>query len=134
MNVLIVDDCPTVRLRLSKDLKTWGFTPQICESAAEALDLKARGQMPRLLIVDWIMPEVEGPQLIQEIRRLDPDRNHYIIMLTGKSGRDVLETAFRCGADDYLSKPVVEEELYRRICEGKNILQRQDEVMAATLR
>lgn len=134
MNVLIVDDCPTVRLRLSKDLKTWGFTPLLAENAAEALELKVRGGMPRLLIVDWVMPQVEGPELIQQIRKLDPDRNHYIIMLTGKSGRDVLETAFRCGADDYLSKPVVEEELYRRICEGKNILQRQDEVMAATLR
>lgn len=134
MKILIVDDCPTVRLRLCKDLKTWGFDPVVAEDAFEACQMLERGELPRLMIVDWVMPRMEGPELIREIRKHDPDRNNYIIMLTAKAGREVLETAFRCGADDYLSKPIVEEELYRRICEGRNILERQDQVLAATLR
>lgn len=134
MKILIVDDCPTVQLRLSKELKTWGFEPIVAKDAFEACSMLEKGELPRLLIVDWVMPGMEGPELIREIRKHDPDRNHYIIMLTAKAGREVLETAFRCGADDYLSKPIVEEELYRRICEGQNILERQDQVFAATLR
>ncbi|MEL7497954.1 MAG: response regulator [Planctomycetota bacterium] len=134
MKILVVDDCPTVRLRLVKELKTWGFDPVTVEDAFEACALLERDELPRLLIVDWVMPRMEGPELIREIRKHDPDRNKYIIMLTGKSGREVLETAFRCGADDYMSKPIVEEELYRRICEGKNILERHDQVMAASLK
>lgn len=134
MRILVVDDCPTIRLRLSKELKTWGFEPVVAEDAFEACEMLERGALPRLIIVDWVMPQMEGPELIREIRKHDPDRNKYIIMLTAKSGREVLETAFRCGADDYLSKPIIEEELYRRLCEGKNILERQDQVLAATLR
>ena len=77
------------------------------------------------------MPEIEGPVFIEWHRENDKRRNSYIIMLTAKSGRDVLETAFRCGADDYLTKPVVPDELYRRIREGQNILERQDAVLKA---
>ena len=133
MKILIVDDCPTVRKRLSKSLKDWGFDPVQADDPMQVLDMLANQSLPRLLIVDWVMPKMEGPELIREIRKADPDRNHYIIMLTAKSGRSVLDTAFRCGADDYLAKPVEDEDLHRRICEGRNILERHDQVMSTTL-
>jgi DNA-binding response OmpR family regulator len=131
MNVLVVDDCASIRLVASKHLREWGFEPIVAKDAFEAYDLMETDQLPRLLIIDWVMPKMEGPELIREIRKRDPDRNIYIIMLTGKSGQEVLETAFRCGADDYLPKPIVADELYRRVCEGRNILERQDAVLAA---
>ena len=133
MKLLIVDDCPTVRLRLSRTVVKHGFEAVIAKDAFEALELLEAGDMPRLLIVDWVMPKLEGPDLIREIRQRDPDRSNYIIMLTAKTGREVLETAFRCGADDYLSKPVNDDDLVRRISEGRNILERHDQVMSATL-
>ena len=133
MKILIVDDCPSVRIRLSKDLNSWGFEVETADDAFEACEMLENGALPRMLIVDWMMPGMEGPELIREIRKNDPDRNHYIIMLTAKSGREVLETAFRCGADDYLAKPIGGEELHRRVREGRNILERQDAVLSATL-
>ncbi len=129
MKILVVDDCLTIRISLSKHLTDWGFEPVLAEDAKSALAIMSAPQPPRLMIVDWMMPEVEGPVLIQHFRQEDPKRETYIIMLTAKSGRDVLETAFRCGADDYLTKPVVPEELNRRIREGQKILERQDAVM-----
>ncbi|MFK7769355.1 MAG: PleD family two-component system response regulator [Mariniblastus sp.] len=131
MKVLVVDDCLTIRISLSKYLKDWGLEPVLAADAEEANEIMNSHDAPRLMIVDWIMPNVEGPQFIREFREQDTKREAYIIMLTAKSGRQVLETAFRCGADDYLPKPVVPDELYRRIQEGKNILERQDAVMNA---
>lgn len=129
MKVLVVDDCITIRISLSKYLTEWGFETVLAEDAAQAKAIMNSPEAPRLMIVDWMMPDIEGPELIEHFRKEDPKRENYIVMLTAKSGREVLETAFRCGADDYLPKPVVPEELHRRIREGQNILQRQDDVM-----
>ena len=131
MKVLVVDDCLTIRISLSKHLTKWGFEPVLADSVAAAMQIMNGPDAPRLMIVDWMMPEIEGPVFIEWHRENDKRRNSYIIMLTAKSGRDVLETAFRCGADDYLTKPVVPDELYRRIREGQNILERQDAVLKA---
>lgn len=92
--------------------------------------LKANS-LPRLIVADWVLPQMEGPELIREIRNYDPDRSRYIIMLTSKTGREVLDTAFQCGADDYLCKSNIAGDLIGRIFEGQNIIQRHDAVMAS---
>ena len=131
MKTLIVDDCEIVRATLAKKLKTWGFEPISAADGNSALEILEDADSPRLLIVDWMMPNMTGPELIHEIRERDPERSSYVIMLTAKTGADDLDTAFKSGADDYLSKPIVEEELYRRIREGQNILERQDQMISA---
>lgn len=133
MNVLVVDDCMTVQAALGRNLKEWGFNPIQATDGKRALGILAGNEAPRLVITDWMMPGLSGPEMVEQFRKSDPRRQTYIIMLTAKSGRDVLETAFRCGADDYLTKPVVPEELYRRIREGINILERQDAVFNTPL-
>ena len=130
MKTLIVDDCEIVRATLSKYLKKWGFEPVPAAHGREALEILAGTDAPRLLIVDWMMPEMTGPELIRELREHDPDRNSYVIMLTARTGADDLDTAFESGADDYLPKPIVEADLYRCIREGQNILERQDQVIS----
>ena len=129
MKILIVDDCEIIRATLSKQLKTWGFEPIKAAGGSEALGILADTDAPRLLIIDWMMTNMTGPELIREIRERDPDRSSYIIMLTARTGAEDLETAFQSGADDYLPKPIVEDDLYRRIREGQNILERQDQVI-----
>ena len=131
MKVLVVDDCLSIRTILKRYLEKWGFEFASAASGREALDSLDETAMPRIIIVDWVMPEMQGPEMIREFRKRDPHRNTYIIMLTSKTGREALETAFRWGADDYLAKPIVKDELYRRICEGQNILDRQDQVQSS---
>lgn len=126
MNVLVVDDCLSIRILLKRYLIEWGFHPLVASSGQEALETLQATAMPRLIIVDWVMPEMQGPDLIREIRKQDPNRNAYIIMLTSKTGREVVETTFQCGADDYLAKPIEKDELLQRIREGQSILERQD--------
>ena len=130
MKALIVDDCASVRKVVSKYLEKWGFEPIAANDANHALEILCEHEEPpRLMIIDWMMPNVSGPELISVIRQRDVKREIYIIMLTAKTGEEVLESAFACGADDYLAKPVVESELQRRVFEGRNILERQDEVV-----
>lgn len=129
MKTLIVDDCEIVRTALSKHLKNWGFEPVPAANGKEAMVILAGTDAPRLLIVDWMMPEMTGPELIRGLREQDPNRSSYVIMLTARTGAEDLDTAFKSGADDYLPKPIVEADLYRCIREGQNILERQDQVI-----
>ena len=128
MKILVVDDCPAVRALLSKYLKGWGFEHVVASDGIEAMGILIAPDAPRLLIVDWMMPLISGPKLIEEYRKLDSNRDSYIIMLTAKKGDEVLEETFRCGADDYLAKPIVSDELRQRIEQGRSILERQDSV------
>ena len=134
MDLLLVDDCPSTLLRLEKTVSNWGYKPVSAGDAQKALKILELESAPRLLIIDWVMPQMEGPELIRKIRYRDPNRDRYIIMLTAKTGRDILETAFRCGADDYLSKPIAEDDLHRRILEGQKILDRQDQLLSTLKR
>lgn len=131
MKTLIVDDCEIVRATLSRHLKAWGLEPILAVDGREAIEILAEVDAPRLLIVDWMMPEMTGPELIRSLREQDPDRSSYVIMLTAKTSADDLDMAFKCGADDFLPKPIVEANLYRSIREGQNILERQDLVINA---
>ncbi|MEM7785176.1 MAG: response regulator [Planctomycetota bacterium] len=123
--ILIVDDCKTIQATLAHHCRNWGYEAVGVLDGKTALAHLALDNAPRFAIVDWMMPGLTGPELIRQFRKTDPRRETYILMLTAKTGRHVLETAFQCGADDYLSKPVNQDELYRRIREGFNILDRQ---------
>ena len=129
MKILVVDDCPSIRLLMSKYLTKWGFEHVIAADGIEAMAILVEPDAPRLLIIDWMMPVITGPKLIEEFRKQDPNRDSYIIMLTSKTGDEVLEAAFRCGADDYLAKPIEPDELLQRIQAGQRILAQQDSVI-----
>lgn len=128
MKILVVDDCQTVQSTLAKYFREWGYEAVPVSDGKRALAMLALEDAPRMAIVDWMMPGLTGPETIRQFRLSDPKRETYILMLTAKTGRQVLETAFECGADDYLSKPVIPRELQRRIQEGISILKRQDAV------
>lgn len=128
MKVLIVDDCSSTCSLLRKYLAEWDFEPVVAQDGIQALEVLSEGIAPRMLIVDWMMPNMDGPTFIQEVRKLDLDRSNYIIMLTAKTGDTAVVSAFQFGADDYLAKPIDREELYCRLREGQNILERQDNV------
>ena len=128
MKVLIVDDCNSTRSVLAKYMSKWDFEYVIASDGAGALELVEQDDSIRMALVDWMMPKMDGPTLIEKIRSLDHQRTKYIIMLTAKVGSEVVERVFQCGADDYMPKPLNEEDLFCRLSEGRNILERQDNV------
>ena len=127
MRILVVDDQKTLGLALCGTLTALGHEPSLITSSVIAFELIDREDW-RLVITDWMMPEMDGPELCRKIRA---GRRHpyiYIIMVTGRTDRlDRLE-GLAAGADDFLTKPVDEEELAVRLAIAGRILGVQAEL------
>jgi DNA-binding response OmpR family regulator len=70
---------------------------------------------PTLLIVDWLMPEIDGVELSRRVRAAEGGRDVYILMATGRGTSEDLATALDAGVDDYITKPVSPEHLRARV-------------------
>jgi diguanylate cyclase (GGDEF)-like protein len=128
MRILIADDCPFARIRLKKHLTDWGFQPVIASDGEQALAALTSKFAPRLAILDWMMPKMDGLAVTQKIREEELGPYTYIVMLTAKTDEDDLISAFAAGIDDFLTKPFNEEELHQRLRAGQRILQLQDQL------
>ncbi|RNL64609.1 diguanylate cyclase [Zhongshania marina] len=122
MDVLIVDDDAITRFALSTAVEEWGFVPVLAENADQALKTLATETTPHLLIIDWSMPGMSGPDLCKTIRKREDGQFFYILMLTGKEGNEAIIEAMEAGADDFLSKPFDHRVLKVRIAAGSRIV------------
>jgi two-component system, sensor histidine kinase and response regulator len=126
MKVLIAEDQSTSRLLLEAWVREWGAEPVSFTNGAEAWQaLQADKDPPRLALLDWIMPEMDGIDLCRRIRASKTLPFIYVIMLTSKKSTEDLITGLDAGADDFASKPVRPEELHSRINVGQRILNYQ---------
>ena len=128
MRVLIADDCPVTRLRLKKHVSEWGFQPVTASDGQQALAALTAKFAPRLAILDWMMPIIDGPTVARYLRKEDLGPYAYIIMLTAKSNAENLVSGFAAGIDDYLTKPFDEQELRQRLRAGQRILNLHDQL------
>ena len=128
MRVLVADDCPVMRLSLKKHLIEWGFQPILVNDGKQALDALSSKFAPRLALLDWMMPIMDGPTVVRHIRNEDFGPYTYVVMLTAKSDADDLVSAFASGIDDFLTKPFNEDELHQRLRAGQRILNLQDQL------
>lgn len=120
--VLIVDDDPVMRRTLERYLSVAGYGVLLAENGAEALRIM-RAKGPRIVITDWMMPEMDGLELCRVIRSSEMVGFVFIIILTVHSDTDRVVEAFDAGADDYLSKPFHRQELLARLKAGTRIIQ-----------
>jgi sigma-B regulation protein RsbU (phosphoserine phosphatase) len=128
--VLVVDDSKLQRMLLTLALKKWGFDVLEAESGAEALRLAA-DQRPDLVLSDWMMPGMSGLELCQRFREMDGDDYSYFILLTSKSDKEKFARGLDSGADDFLSKPVDNNELRARITAGGRLIEMQRNMVQA---
>ncbi len=132
MQVLIAEDSPVYRKLVGDHLADWGFEVTVAKDGLEAWNLLQRSDCPRLVLLDWVLPKVDGVELCQRIRGGTPNRTYtYVILLTGKSTKKDMLEAMRAGADDYLVKPFDALELKARLMVGKRIIELQEELEAA---
>lgn len=125
--VLVVDDSRVQRRILSASLKRWGFEVREAESPPEALEM-CREIPPDLVMSDWMMPGMTGPEFCREFRKMTRDSYGYFILLTSKSEKDAIAHGLDAGADDFLTKPVNAAELRARISAGERILRMEREL------
>ncbi|MFW2588357.1 PP2C family protein-serine/threonine phosphatase [Sagittula sp. SSi028] len=122
--VLVVDDSKLQLKLISSMLTRWGFDVMVAESAQDALDICASTR-PDLILSDWMMPGMTGLDFCREFRKMDGDHYGYFILVTSKSEKGDVAQGLDAGADDFLSKPVSNDELRARINAGERILSMQ---------
>ena len=132
MQVLLVDDSAVYRKLIGDHLKSWGFGVTVAETGAEAWRVLQQPTAPKLVLLDWVLPDIEGIELCRRVRTTAlSDQYVYIVLLTSKEGQQNMLDALEAGADDYLKKPFDEAELKARLLVGKRILDLQEELVAA---
>ena len=132
MDVLIAEDSAVYRKLVSNYLNDWGFNLTVAKDGSEAWELLQRPDCPKLALLDWVLPDVDGVELCRRIRTAAPDRSYtYVILLTAKGDKKDMLEAMQAGADDYLIKPFDEMELKARLLVGKRIIALNEELVAA---
>jgi two-component system, cell cycle response regulator len=119
--ILLVDDEPTQRLILARLLKRAGYEVETAGNGREALARLEGGDF-QLMITDWEMPEMDGIALCSTLRSSQARAYIYTILLTARDAIEHVVTGLQAGADDYLTKPVIEPELIARLSTGKRIV------------
>lgn len=118
MNIVIAEDDPIAQELLRESLLTDGHAVEAAGDGAAALALLQAGQA-RVLITDWEMPGMDGPELCRRVRQ-EVDRYVFIVLLTGR-GRESLVEGLRAGADDFLTKPFDPLELSVRLSVAERV-------------
>lgn len=130
MNILIAEDDPTSRAVLSGVLGKLGHgVTEVCDGA-RAWELAREPGAPRLLLLDWMMPEMDGVELCRRLKDAQPDAPPYVILVTARSAKADLARGLDAGADDYVVKPFDAEELRARIDVGTRVLALQERLSA----
>jgi signal transduction histidine kinase len=121
MQVLIADDDPVSRYLLQNILESAGHQVSAAADGGEAWRLFEAGDFP-LVITDWMMPELDGIDLVRRIRSSQRPHYVYTILLTARSHKEDVVAGMGAGADDFVTKPFDWDELRVRCRQGERIL------------
>ncbi|PYP92573.1 MAG: diguanylate cyclase response regulator [Candidatus Angelobacter sp. Gp1-AA117] len=120
--VLIVEDDAVSRRLLHKLLEQWKYDVIELEDGAEALKILRSKDAPKLAIVDWMLPGLNGPDVVRQLRSFQAASYTYVLLLTSKSEKSDILQGLDSGADDYLTKPFDAQELRARLRVGERIV------------
>ena len=121
MKILIADDELVSRKKMGKLIQNLGHETLIANDGGEAWKIW-NDERVRLVVTDWVMPAMDGLELVRKIRQSEGSQYTYIIMVTSKSNIQDIVDGIDAGADDFVSKPFIKEELQVRIRAGERQL------------
>ena len=121
MNILLAEDEAVTRLTLSAALKGMGHDVTEAEDGNEAWANLELGKFP-IVISDWQMPGVTGPELCQRLRARAGDHYTYFLLVTATGGKQRYLEGMEAGADDFITKPVDMDELRARLKAAERVL------------
>jgi two-component system cell cycle response regulator len=119
--ILVAEDDPMFRKILQSWLQSWGYQVVLAEDGARAWNILEQEKPPELLILDWVMPEIDGIELCRRIREQRRQPEPYILLVTAKDDRQDVVRGLDAGADDYLTKPFDNNEFRARLRVGKPV-------------
>ena len=122
MRALVADDDRVTAEILSRTLTRWEFEVTVVGNGAAAWDDLRTTTAPTLAVLDWMMPEMDGPEVCRRVREELPLANMYLLLVTAREGRGDVVAGLDAGADDYIIKPFDPEELRARVAVGLRVL------------
>ncbi len=131
MRVLIAEDDPISRRVLQATLNRWGYEVLVACDGAEAWEIYQKDDPPKLAILDWMMPKLDGSEVCRKIREMGSSDYTYIILLTAKGRKEDIIAGLDAGADDYIVKPFDSGELQVRLRAASRILKLQADLLDA---
>jgi len=131
VKILVVDDSEMTRMILQGRLTQWGYEIVSARDGYEAWNILQKEDRPNTILLDWMMPNMNGIELCKRIRQHLKEPYIYIILLTAKKGKQDLIEAMDAGADDFISKPFDPNILKVRLRAGKRITNLHKELIEA---
>ncbi|MDE3178545.1 MAG: response regulator [Acidobacteriota bacterium] len=123
--VLIADDDRITRIQLTALLESWDYRVTAVLDGAEAWEILSCDDRPHLAVLDWMMPRIDGVEVVRRVRACAPRVPPYLILLTSVNDADDSVRALEAGADDFISKPFSTGELHARLSTGRRIVDLQ---------
>ena len=126
MRILVAEDQAVSRHILIANLRKWGYDVMAVEDGTQAWEALQAKEAPQLVILDWLMPGMDGIEICRQIRKNPQRRPNYLILLTARRGPEDKVHGLQSGADDYITKPFNRDELRARVQVGIRVLELQD--------
>ena len=130
MQVLVADDDPVFRALLQRLLEEWHFDVLTAADGLDAWEVLRRDDAPRLVLLDWMMPGMDGYEVCKRMRGRKGGKSTYVIIVTGSRMKDDIMQVVLAGADDYLIKPFEPADLKIRLRNGVRVLHLQEDLDA----
>lgn len=131
MKILIAEDENTTRRKLEKFLEDMEYEVISCKDGLDAWEIIQSEDAPNLLILDWMMPGMNGVEICRKVREQGREPYTYILLLTMKDKQEDIIYGMEAGADDYITKPFNQHELGVRLKAGRRIVEMNKELLDA---
>lgn len=124
-SALVAEDDPIFRHLLDSWLQKWNYQVTAVENGMDAWNVLQQSNAPQMVVLDWMMPGMDGVELCRRVRELESGPYRYLLLLTAKHEKQDVVAGLDAGADDYLTKPFDVDELRARVRSGRRILELQ---------
>jgi phosphoserine phosphatase RsbU/P len=125
VRILVADDESVSRRILQSMLEDWGYSVRVCTDGGVAWELLQQTDAPPLVILDWVMPRMNGLEVCRKLRAVSKPCPTYVVLVTSKDQNADIVTGLDAGADDYVAKPFNREELRARVQVGERVVELQ---------
>ena len=131
LKLLVAEDNPVFQSMLRNMLTRWGYDVIIAHDGLKAWELLESADAPRLAVLDWMMPGIDGVEICRRLRAAPREPYIYVVLLTARTEAGDLVEGMDAGADDYLTKPLKAHELRVRLRAGRRIIELQEQLLKA---